>query len=124
MTPKARRSGDHGDPSPLIGQTIQTVQVLSPNALTQVLDLHILEGLVVTDAVCMNGFAVLSTTTSTLRIDLQRTGKAAWVEDSNPWQAGSGPRPTIRFVTSEGSLDFVEPARTKRIRLTLEATEH
>lgn len=55
-------------------------------------------------------------------IDLQRTGRLAWLAHAEPAQLGRSPVPTIRLRLRSGAgLDFMEPAKTKRIALTLHA---
>jgi hypothetical protein len=56
-----------------------------------------------------------------IRVDLQRTGRVTWLKGANAWELSSGvPLPTVRLLLDDGSgLDFTEPAKTKRITVSL-----
>lgn len=64
---------------------------------------------------------VISTTSYEIRVDLQRTGRVIWLKNAQAWQAASGtPLPTIRLLLDDATgMDFTEPAKTKRITVSL-----
>lgn len=53
--------------------------------------------------------------------DLQRTGKLVWLPQAEPYVLAAGSsRPTVRLLLAGGQgFDLTEPARTKRITVTL-----
>lgn len=52
--------------------------------------------------------------------DLQRTGRLVWLDTAGPAQIGRPSLPTVRLLLGSGSaVDFAEPAKTKRISVTL-----
>jgi len=58
---------------------------------------------------------------ATITIDLARAGTATPLTDAQPWMpSGRATPPTARLIFADGSgMDFKEPARTKRITLTI-----
>jgi hypothetical protein len=50
---------------------------------------------------------------------LQRTGRVVWMAASEPFRLAAGGMPTVRLTTKEGSVDLSEPAKTKRITVTV-----
>lgn len=107
----------------LVGESVAQLQVLGINSLKSVTpspsDLvgSAITGVGVADRVvtlAMGGFAAT--------IDLQRTGRLAWLDSAEPAQVGRPSLPTIRLLLRSGTgLDFIEPAKTKRIAVTLHA---
>lgn len=61
----------------------------------------------------------LRTSRHLITFDLQRTGKVVWLGSSGPFRVGSGPMPTVRLTTNGGAVDFIEPAKTKRITVAV-----
>lgn len=50
-----------------------------------------------------------------LAVDLQRTGGLRWSDSGVRWTIGSPSMPTAQLMLTAGCVDFVEPAKTKRI---------
>jgi len=75
----------------------------------------------VRSARCEERVIVISTTAYEVRIDLQRTGRVTWLKSADVWQVSSGVSlPSVCLLLDDGSgLDFAEPARTKRIPVSL-----
>lgn len=100
----------------LIGRRITILQVLGINSLkslTPPVDAVVgdtVEGVDVAERAF-----TLRTSRHMITFDLQRTGKVLWLSSSDPFRAGSGPMPTVRLITNDGSIDLTEPAKTKRI---------
>jgi hypothetical protein len=104
------------------GRVLTRVQVLGVNSLkTLEPPLSALEGANVVDTALEGRIAVLTAGSVRMECDLQRTGKLVWRESAEPWDFGSpGVMPTLRLLFADGGgLDLIEPARTKRITLTL-----
>jgi hypothetical protein len=106
----------------LVGRSIRNLQVLGVNSLKTVTP-HpdALVGAEVRSAHCTDRVVTISTAAHTVRIDLQRTGRIAWLKDADLWQASSGARqPSARLLLDDGTgLDLTEPAKTKRISVSL-----
>jgi hypothetical protein len=106
----------------LIGRSIRQLQVLGVNSLKTVLpSADDLIGEHVRSARCQERVVAISTTAYEIRVDLQRTGRVTWLENADAWKLSSGtPLPTIRLLLDDGSgLDFTEPAKTKRVAVSL-----
>jgi hypothetical protein len=106
----------------LVGRSIGQMQVLGVNSLKTITpSADALAGEKVHSARCEDRIIVISTTGHEARIDLQRTGRVTWLKSAQPWQLSSGtPLPTVRLLLDDGTgLDFTEPAKTKRITVTL-----
>lgn len=105
----------------IVGHAISAFEVFGVNSLKTVTPRpSALEGEVVASAAFDNaGCLHLSLQRTRLEIDLARTGGVevfSGVTDST----SRGPRPTARISLSDGtSLEFKEPAKTKRITFTL-----
>lgn len=56
-----------------------------------------------------------------LHVHLARTGRVTWLEQAGEWSASERtPPPTIRLlIDAGGALDFREPAKTKRITVSI-----
>lgn len=106
----------------LVGRSIRQLQVLGINSLKTIAPpVEKLIGEHVEGARCLQRVVVISTTAFEIRVDLQRTGRVTWLETAEPWQHSSRmPLPTTRLLLDDGSgLDFTEPAKTKRIAVSL-----
>lgn len=108
----------------LVGRFIGQVQVLGVNSLKTITPpADALAGEQVHSAHSEERIIVIATTAYEIRIDLQRTGRVAWLKSAQPWRVSSGtPLPTVRLLLDDGSgLDFTEPAKTKRVTVSLAA---
>ncbi len=106
----------------LVGRSIRQLQVLGINSLKTVSpSADELVGEHVHSARCDERVVAISTTAYELRVDLQRTGRVTWLESADVWRLSSGlPLPTVRLLLDDGSgLDFTEPAKTKRVAVSL-----
>jgi hypothetical protein len=106
----------------LVGRSIRQLQVLGINSLKTISpSADKLVGEQVHDARCEERIIDISTTGYEIRVDLQRTGRVTWLQTAVAWQMSSGvPLPTVRLLLDDGSgLDFTEPAKTKRVALSL-----
>jgi hypothetical protein len=106
----------------LVGRAIRQLQVLGVNSLKTVTP-HpdVLVGAEVRSAHCEDRIITISTAAHKVRIDLQRTGRVAWFSDAEAWRASSrAPLPSVRLLLGDGTgLDLNEPAKTKRISVSL-----
>lgn len=105
----------------LVGESVDQLQVLGINSLKSVApsptDLvgSEIAGVEVADRVVSLAIGPFVAT-----IDLQRTGRLTWLDNAEPAQIGRAALPTIRLLLKSGAgLDFSEPAKTKRITVTL-----
>jgi hypothetical protein len=106
----------------LVGRSIRNLQVLGVNSLKTVMPTaDALIGEQVRIARCEERVIVITTTAYEIHIDLQRTGRLTWLKSADPWQVSSGvPLPSARLLLDDGTgLDLTEPARTKRITVSL-----
>ena len=106
----------------LVGRSIRQLQVLGINSLKTISPpAEELVGEHVISVRCEERIVVISTTAFEIRVDLQRTGRVMWLARAEAWQLSSGiPLPTTRLLLDDGSgLDFTEPAKTKRIAVSL-----
>jgi hypothetical protein len=106
----------------LIGRSIRELQVLGVNSLKTVTpSADELAGEQVVSARCEERVITISTAAYEIRVDLQRTGRVTWLKSADTWQLSSGvPLPTVRLLLDDGTgLDFTEPAKTKRITVSL-----
>jgi hypothetical protein len=106
----------------LVGRSIGQMQVLGVNSLKTITpSVDALAGEKVHSARSEDRIIVISTAGYKVSIDLQRTGRVTWLKSAQPWQLSSGtPLPTVRLLLDDGSgLDFAEPAKTKRIAVTM-----
>jgi hypothetical protein len=108
--------------SHLVGRSIRQLQVLGVNSLKTVSP-HpdVLVGAEVRSAHCEDRIITISTSAHKVRIDLQRTGRLAWLSIAEAWRASSrAPLPSVRLLLDDGTgLDLTEPAKTKRISVSL-----
>ena len=81
----------------------------------------VLVGAEVRSARCEGRIITISTAAHEVRIDLQRTGRVVLLSDADAWQPSSrAPLPSVRLLLDDGTgLDLTEPAKTKRISVSL-----
>jgi hypothetical protein len=106
----------------LIGRSIRQLQVLGVNSLKTVTPSAAdLVGEQVRSARCEERVITISTAAYEIRVDLQRTGRVTRLKSVDAWQLSSGvPLPTVRLLLDDGTgLDFAEPAKTKRVTVSL-----
>jgi hypothetical protein len=106
----------------LHGQEIAALQVLGINTLKSVLPLpEALVGETVTGSEVAGRTFRLVTSDYEITVDLQRTGKVVWLDAAQPYRLVPGSaRPTVRLLLAGGAgLDLTEPAKTKRITVSL-----
>ena len=106
----------------LIGRSIRQLQVLGVNSLKTVMPSTAeLVGEQVVSTRCEGRVIAVSTAAYEIRVDLQRTGRVTWLVGADVWQvSSSAPLPTVRLLLDDGTgLDFTEPAKTKRITVSL-----
>ena len=106
----------------LVGQSIRQLQVLAINGLKSVVpSLDALVGALVVDARCDARSITICTSGLRLDIDLQRTGRVSWLPQADTWSFSMvAAHPSARLLLEDGSgFDFSEPAKTKRISVTL-----
>jgi hypothetical protein len=106
----------------LVGRSIRQFQVLGVNSLKTIMP-HpdVLVGAEVRRAHCTGRIITISTAGHEIRIDLQRTGRVSWLSKADAWQVSSRtPLPSARLLLDDGTgLDLTEPAKTKRITVSL-----
>jgi hypothetical protein len=106
----------------VVGRSIRQLQVLGVNSLKTVTP-HPddLVGAEVRSAHCADRIITISTPAHKVRIDLQRAGRVIWLGNADSWHASSGaPLPSVRILLDDGTgLDLAEPAKTKRISVSL-----
>lgn len=106
----------------LVGRSIRQLQVLGINSLKTITPSpDVLVGEQVHSASCEERVIVISTSACEVRLNLQRTGSVKWLKRADAWQVSSGiPLPSARLLLDDGSgIDFTEPAKTKRITVSL-----
>ena len=106
----------------LKGREITTLQVLGINSLKSVSPTpDALAGELIESTNVEERFFTVTTAGHQMVFDLQRTGKLVWLNSATPYVATArSPRPTVRLILSDGQgIDLTEPARTKRITITL-----
>jgi hypothetical protein len=106
----------------LNGQKIAGLQVLGINSLKSLSPMpHELVGDTVIATAVSDRMFTIRTNVHTMVVDLQRTGRLVWVDSAAPYTLVAGAvRPTVRLLLADGSgLDLTEPAKTKRIAVTL-----
>ena len=108
----------------LEGEEIVVLQVLGINSLKSFSPMPdaLAVDTIESSAVSERHFTV-TTTGHEMAIDLQRTGKVVWLPNAEPYVTAVGSaRPTVRLVLANGEgLDLTEPAKTKRITVTISA---
>lgn len=106
----------------LHGHEIAALQVLGINTLKSVSPLpEALVGETVTGSEVAGRTFRIVTAHYEVTIDLQRTGKVVWLDTAQPYGLVPGSaRPTARLLLAGGiGFDLTEPAKTKRITVTL-----
>jgi len=106
----------------LVGRSIRQLQVLGVNSLKTVTPgPDELVGEQVRSAHCEERVVIISTAAYRVRIDLQRTGRVTWLSSADAWRASSGVSlPSVRLLLDDGTgLDLTEPAKTKRISVSV-----
>lgn len=107
----------------LLGERVAELQVLGVNSLKTVTpSLSDLVGLEITGVSVTERLVTIGMGSLTATIDLQRTGRLQWLDHAEPAQIGRPGLPTLRLLLRSGAgLDFNEPAKTKRIAVTIRA---
>jgi len=104
------------------GQAIGALQVLGINSLKSIDPLPdaLVGAAIVTSKVSERKFCLV-TDAFEVNVDLQRTGKVVWLDSAEPYRQSTGTvRPTARLVLQGGNgIDLTEPAKTKRITVSL-----
>jgi hypothetical protein len=106
----------------LVGRSIRQLQVLGVNSLKTVTPRpDVLVDAEVRSARCEGRIITISTAAHEVRIDLQRTGRVALLSDADAWQPSTrAPLPSVRLLLDDGTgLDLTEPAKTKRISVSV-----
>lgn len=106
----------------LEGEDVGTLQVLGINSLKSLVPMpDALSGEKVESTTVAQRLLTVTTTGHEVVFDLQRTGKLVWLTDAKPYVLAAGSsRPTVRLILANGQgLDLTEPAKTKRITVTL-----
>jgi hypothetical protein len=102
----------------VVGETVSELRVMGVNSLKTVTPNPTdLVGSTIRKVAVDDRILRLALTHHLLTVDLQRTGRIVWFA---PDVADGTSRPTLRLVVASGGrLDFMEPARTKRITLRI-----
>jgi hypothetical protein len=104
------------------GQVIDLLQVLGVNSLKTIdPPTDDLVGTTIRTSRVSGRSFCLVTEEFEVTVDLERTGKAVWLDATQPYQFSPGaPRPTVRLIFQGGSgIELTEPAKTKRITVRL-----
>ncbi|UNZ18051.1 hypothetical protein [Streptomyces sp. 891-h] len=108
----------------LTGQKIAALQVLGINSLkTFSPPPEALVGEAVTAVGTLDRSISIDTVSHVVTFDLQRTGRVVPLENAQAYTPVAGvSRPTVRLLMADGSgVDLSEPARTKRITVSIAA---
>ena len=106
----------------LEGETISLLQVLGVNSLKSMTAMpEALAGETVTATLVEDRRLTVFTSGHRVVFDLQLTGKLVWQTGVVPYAVTSASvRPTVRLILVNGQgLDLTEPAKTKRITVTI-----
>jgi len=106
----------------LDGCEIATLQVLGINSLKSMSPMpDALIGEIIESTSVADRLFTVTTASHQVAFDLQRTGKIVWLSSATPYVMASGSsRPTARLILADGQgLDLTEPAKTKRITVTI-----
>lgn len=105
----------------LIGESVSQFEVFGVNSLKSVLPTpEDLVGCTITAVSADDRNLTITLGDVSAAVDLQRTGRLVWLDAATSARVGQRNVPTLRLVLGSGSaLDFTEPARTKRISVTL-----
>ncbi|MBO0883867.1 MAG: hypothetical protein J2P17_26745, partial [Mycobacterium sp.] len=108
--------------SRLEGHKIATLQVLGINSLKSMSPRpDALAGDIIESASLEDRQFTVTTASRHIVFDLQRAGRLVWLRSATPYTMSMGtPRPTVRLILTDGQgLDLTEPAKTKRITVTI-----
>lgn len=108
----------------LHGEEIASLQVLGINSLKSFWPMpDALAGETIESSTVTDRVFTVTTSGHQVAVDLQRTGKLVWLPTAEPYVVAVGSAlPTVRLVLACGQgLDLTEPAKTKRIRVTVSA---
>ena len=107
----------------LVGESVAEFQVLGVNSLKSVRPSpDDLAGARITGVSAAERILTLRIGAFITSVDLQRTGRVQWLVTAEPARIGHTSLPTARLILQSGSgLDFTEPAKTKRISVTINA---
>jgi len=108
--------------SALVGQLLRNLQVLGINSMKSPVAVDSLVGQRVVAVGGDGAWISVDLQNHRLRIDMQRVGFVRVVPGLGAWSVGSGPMPTVRFVTDAGAVDLAEPSKTKRVAVWIEPT--
>lgn len=106
------------------GQSITTLQVLGINSLKSMSPMpDALTDEFIESASVVDRVLTITTGRHQIVVDLQRTGKLVWLTTAAPYSIAAGAlRPTVRLILASGQgVDFTEPAKTRRITVTISA---
>lgn len=106
----------------LEGETISLLQVLGVNSLKSMTAMpEALTGETVAATLVDDRRLTVVTSGHRVVFDLQLTGKLVWQTSAVPYAMTSASvRPTVRLILVSGQgLDLTEPAKTKRITVTI-----
>lgn len=106
----------------LEGETISLLQMLGVNSLKSMTAMpEALAGETVTATLVEDRRLTVFTSGHRVVFDLQLTGKLVWQTGVVPYAVTSASvRPTVRLILANGQgLDLTEPAKTKRITVTI-----
>ncbi|NMM22394.1 MAG: hypothetical protein HHJ11_02635 [Phycicoccus sp.] len=107
----------------LVGESVVELQVLGVNSLKSVAPSPAdLAGLTITAVSVAERILAVGIEAFSATVDLQRTGRLYWLERAEPARVERQSLPTLRLILQSGAgLDFSEPAKTKRISVTIRA---
>lgn len=105
----------------LVGESVSEFQVLGINSLKSVVPTPAdLVGSKITGVSASGRDLTITLGGISAAVDLQRTGRLVWLNVAVPARVGQPNLPTVRLILGSGSgMDFTEPAKTKRISVTL-----
>lgn len=108
-----------------LGCTVESFHVFGINSLKTLQPPTSLAGGTLTDVAVEDSFLLVTVNEWELKIDLQRTGAATWFSPStNSTDGARLSTVTGQILFTDGSrVDFVEPAKTKRIAFWLSRPE-
>lgn len=108
----------------IVGELVRQVQILGANSLKSVTPTpQDFVGFKITSVQAVERSVRIDLDHLSATFDLQRTGRLVWLDSAGPAQFGQSGLPTVRILFESGSaVDFVEPAKTKRISVTLSAS--
>lgn len=106
---------------PIVGESVRQVQVLGVNSLKSVSPTpQDLVASTITSVEASGRSVRIDLGNLSATFDLQRTGRLIWLDSAEPAKFGQPGLPTVRLLLESGSaVDFTEPAKTKRISVTL-----